>query len=268
LGRNATPFPSQESSLATFHVADGAYADNEGVVTSVDWINRLLVHYSRGDSIDQRPFDRVLLIRIQAFPRRKAREAAETSNLAGWRAALLGPFDTMMQVRSASQTERGDLEINLLTRATLAEVQAARERAERELQASQDQVRQLELLREELFRLTSSVPELPAEAVREVLAVQDKLHVAEKLLERVQERGRRAAELVVESVVFDFQPVDHVRIPMSWKLTTKQKQQVVHAWHQMAEGRLPAQPLAVLDKYFTRVDASNRSSLAAPSIGE
>src|SRR4029079_9171807 len=98
----------------TFHVADGAYADNEGVVTSVDWINRLLVHYSRRDRLQHRPFDRALVIRIQAFPRQKVHQTLQKGNLAGWRAALLGPFDTMMQVRGASQTERGDLEINLL----------------------------------------------------------------------------------------------------------------------------------------------------------
>src|SRR6185436_9127973 len=111
-------------------------------------------------NLEQRPFDRVLLIRIQAFPRQQARRTATNGSLAGWRAALLGPFDTMMHVRSASQTERGDLEINLLTRATVAEMKAARERTEREFQMALAQVEQFEALREELHHLTTKSREV------------------------------------------------------------------------------------------------------------
>ena len=72
--------------VATYHVVDGGYADNEGAVTSVDWINRLLVHYSRAENILGRPFDHVLLIRIQAFPKQVA-YPHNRSALAGWRSA-------------------------------------------------------------------------------------------------------------------------------------------------------------------------------------
>jgi hypothetical protein len=220
----------------------------------------LLVHYSHATSMDQRPFDQVLLIRIQAFPRQKARQAMGSGNLAGWRAALLGPFDAMMQVRSASQTERGDLEINLLTRATLAEVKAARERTEREFQSALAEVEQLELLREQLFERSADEGSIPAESARQYLAVRDKLDVAEAMLTQARDRRRRTHDLFVESVVFDFQPVDHVRIPMSWKLTTKQKRQLDHSWDLLVQGRLPYQPLEVLDRYFDRVQSDRRTS--------
>ncbi len=258
---------SAENPLATFHVADGAYADNEGVVTSVDWINRLLVHYSRGEHLERRPFDRVLLIRIQAFPRQQARRNAANGSLTGWRAALLGPFDAMMHVRSASQTERGDLEINLLTRATLAEFKAARERTESEFQMALAQVEQLESIREELYNLAAAARDSPADVARQYLEVEDKLHAAEGLLRRAQERGRRVNDLLVESVVFDFQPVDQVRIPMSWKLTTSQKRQLDRAWLQLVEGRLQFQPLDVLDRYFARIPPEQFQPTDLPAVG-
>ena len=179
LDHSINPSVSQENSLSTFHVADGAYADNEGVVTSVDWINRLLVHYSRSENLESRRFDRVLLIRIQAIPRQPARKMANRGSLAGWRAALLGPFDTMMHVRSASQTERGDLEINLLTRATMAELKAARERTEREFQMALAQVDQLEAIREQISRLYAGSNLSDAEKARQFMEVHDKLHSAE-----------------------------------------------------------------------------------------
>ena len=254
---------SAENPLATFHVADGAYADNEGVVTSVDWMNRLLVHYSRSENLDQRPFDRVLLIRIQAFPRQHARRAAANGSLAGWRAALLGPFDAMMHVRSASQTERGDLEINLLTRATRAELKAARERTEREYQMALAQVEQFDVLREIFQRLATTARNAGPDAARQFLDVEDKFHAAEGMLKLAQERGRRIDELLVESVVFDFQPVDQVRIPMSWKLTTRQKQQLDRTWRRLVEGRLQYQPLAVLDRYFAPVPTN-----LPPAVGQ
>ena len=103
------------SMIATHHVVDGGYADNEGVVTSVDWLNRLLQIYGNGVEPSSRPFDAVLLIRIHAFPSSGDRERNRSpSPLAGWRAALVGPLHAMLRVRSASQTERGDLEIRLL----------------------------------------------------------------------------------------------------------------------------------------------------------
>lgn len=238
--------------LRTFHVADGAYADNEGVVTSVDWINRLLVHYSKLDQLEARPFDRVLLVRIQAFPRQTPHQAKAAGSLAGWRAALLGPFDTMMRVRSASQTERGDLEINLLTRATLAELKAARERAEREFQSAIAQIEQLEAIREEIRGLSTLSGASAADQARRFLEIEDQLHSAELMLRRAQEHSRLVTELHVESVIFDFQPVDQVQLPMSWKLTTKQKRQIDNSWQALVAGQLPLKPLEVLDRYFPR----------------
>ncbi|MGE3780753.1 MAG: hypothetical protein AB7F89_26430, partial [Pirellulaceae bacterium] len=230
----------------------GAYADNEGAVTSVDWINRLLVYYSRPENIDQRPFDRVLLVRIQAFPRELARTSRPANRLSGWRAALLGPFDTMMKVRSASQTERGDLEINLLTRATLAELRAAKERAEREFQLALTQVDQLERMMDEL-RFSGKPGEPASEAARRVREEEDKWRFAISLLQSSQDRQRRLTDLQVESVVFDFHPADGVSIPMSWKLTARQQRQIDRTWEQLANGYYPHQPLAVVDRYFRRL---------------
>jgi len=259
LRRAGDPF----NPLFAVHVADGAYADNEGAVTSVDWINRLLVYYSRPEQIDSRPFDRVLLIRIQAFPKELARTYRPATSLSGWRAALLGPFDAMMHVRSASQTERGDLEINLLTRATLAELRAAKERSEREFQMALAQVDQLERMLVELRTAPGGAAEAPSEAARRMREEEDKWRFAIEMLQASQDRQRRLAELQVESVMFDFHPADDVAIPLSWKLTVRQQRQIDRTWQRLVDGGYPHQPLAVVDRYFHRRDAQPASSQLA-----
>jgi hypothetical protein len=251
-----------DNPLLQMHVADGAYADNEGAVTSVDWINRLVVYYSRPENIERRPFDRVLLIRIQAIPIRLERTIQPANSLAGWRAALLGPFDTMMRVRSASQTERGDLEINLLTRATLAEVRAARERVEREFQTDLAQVDQLEAILDELRQLADSTPGVQPDLERKFREIDDRLRLAEERLQRSQER-RRTGQLRVESVVFDFQPSDGVPIPLSWKLTSRQQRQIDRTWERLAKGSWSNRPLEILDRYFDRLAATPAHRIAA-----
>src|SRR5262249_6424019 len=94
-----------------YHVADGAYADNEGIVTAVDWINQLCEYYSTPENEPTRPFDRVLFVRVQPFPT-KTPSPAKTGK--GWQFATTGPLQGMLKVRQASQAERGNLEADLL----------------------------------------------------------------------------------------------------------------------------------------------------------
>jgi hypothetical protein len=254
LDETATPADFADP-LYSVHVADGAYADNEGAVTSVDWINRLLVFFSRPENVDRRPFDHVLLVRIQAIPRDLTRTVQAAHGLAGWRAALLGPFDTMMKVRSASQTERGDLEINLLTRATLADLRAARERADRSYQTTLAQIDELESTRQQLRGLDTRDPAL-AEIARRI---EERLRIELEMLKDSGDQQRRLADLRVESVVFDFQPSDGVAIPLSWKLTARQQAQIDRTWSQLVVGSYPHQPLEIVDKYFRR--AADRGAI-------
>src|SRR5205807_5295126 len=86
-----------------YHVADGGYADNEGMATVIDWISQLLLHYSAPGSHAAWPFERILVIRIFPFPI-AAPNPAEINR--GWAYALLGPAETVANVRTASQAER------------------------------------------------------------------------------------------------------------------------------------------------------------------
>jgi hypothetical protein len=94
-----------------YHVADGGYAENEGILTILDWMNQLVKHY---DKPDKRPFDRILVIRIQPFSVQSHPAPADPNK--GWTYDVLGPLDTLQNVRSASQAERDDFDLNLLAK--------------------------------------------------------------------------------------------------------------------------------------------------------
>lgn len=102
------------------HVADGGYVDNEGIFTVAQWINHLLSYYADDndgsnahskDGKPKRPFQRVLIVRIQPFP---PTSAETVINRSGWRMATIGPLDTMMAVRTTSQIERNNKVLELL----------------------------------------------------------------------------------------------------------------------------------------------------------
>jgi hypothetical protein len=93
-----------------YHVADGAYAENGGVFTLLDWADELVERYAHEA---RRPFDRILIIRILPFPLREQPAAAKPNQ--GWTYELLGPLDTIENVRTASQSERNDFDLELLT---------------------------------------------------------------------------------------------------------------------------------------------------------
>jgi hypothetical protein len=175
-----------------FHIADGGYADNDGLVTVIDWLVRLGQRYSVAGA-NPAPFDRVLLVQIRPFPASEATAPAENR---GWLYATVGPLVTMTSVRKASQAERGNLEVKLLR-----------------------QLSRLEPLE------TADPWKLRLESVQLVFAP-------------AQTTTGSPASLV----------------PLSWKLTPRQKLAVRQAWEalvrsQAAEGQ---HPLHVLDRYFQR----------------
>src|SRR5262249_36086746 len=97
------------------HLGDGGYYDSLGVVTLIDWLRQLK------ELGEQNP--RVLVIRIEPFPADDLTKVASTGASVrarqghatqGWLYEALGPLVTMMNVRSASQVARGDLELELI----------------------------------------------------------------------------------------------------------------------------------------------------------
>ncbi|MEX0819019.1 MAG: hypothetical protein WD070_05490 [Pirellulaceae bacterium] len=247
------------SQFGAYHVVDGAYVDNEGAVTSVDWINRLLSHYN-GRRKDQRPFDRVLLLRIQAFPTDLGHASGDVAaSASGWRSALIGPLDAMMTVRSASQTERGDLEVGLLTGMTRARTEVKAREAELKkafavadatsdpsAMGETEQAREQELSAADIARQQSMSRDDSARS----------LEITRTVEEQLNEEIRQAKEVEVFSLMIDFHsPNKSLMVPMSWKLTAKQKNNVDQAWDSLLQGHHPQSPLSSLDRFFARVAA-------------
>ncbi len=253
---------TKQSAISKYHVVDGAYVDNEGAVTSVDWIDRLLHHY-QGRKNSERPFDRVLLVRIQAFPSNVGQASGKVADSAsGWRTALIGPLDAMMTVRSASQTERGDLEVGLLQNVTQSRMEVQKREAE---------LKKVIAVSDVIGDGTSpAVTELdpnadanlsPADVARMQAMSRDNTArvsaITRTVEEHVKEEVRKATEVEVFSVMMDFHsPNKSLGIPMSWKLTTKQKNNVDSAWESLLRGKHPQQPLETLDQFFARVPAT------------
>jgi hypothetical protein len=241
--------------IANYHIVDGGYSDNEGAMTSVDWINRLLTHYSRDDTILERPFDRVLLIRIQAFPKRRAASPYKPNQLAGWTSALLGPLTAMLNVRGTSQMERGDLEVGLLTQATRASIMASKERFESEFRTSQawaDSVEQeVESLESYLRELVNEGKLNDSDIARWSSASRDRLSAARGMVEQIARKRERLAQLSVAAVTFEFQPPQNDWIPFSWKLTESQKRNIDEAWRRLIEKADGDDAFSLLDESFT-----------------
>ena len=88
-----------------FHLADGGYADNEGLVTA------LQTAFNTAMTLNNKKFDRILLIRIMPFPQAELKAASPRT---GWLFGAFGPLLTLNAVRAASQAERSNFELDNL----------------------------------------------------------------------------------------------------------------------------------------------------------
>jgi hypothetical protein len=83
-----------------FHVADGGFFDNYGVVTAVDWLNRLVLPNHKAIGIK-----RVLFVEIRAFPDEEPIDSAPNKPV-GWKTELFGPLLTVFSARISMQNQR------------------------------------------------------------------------------------------------------------------------------------------------------------------
>ena len=115
-----------------------------------------------------------------------------------------------MKVRVASQTERGDLEVNLLTQATMAQIDANKERFESEFklaQARADALEQEAAANETFLRELADQGDVSeADVVRRMRSARDRVSAAESIVDEAAEKRRRIAKLSVASALFDFRP--------------------------------------------------------------
>jgi hypothetical protein len=88
--------PSAGSVTNAYHVGDGGYYDNSGLLSAVEWLR------DAGSSLPDKP---VLLILIDAKPGRE-KEGSSWS----WQKQLVGPIETLLHVRTSSQQLRDSIE--------------------------------------------------------------------------------------------------------------------------------------------------------------
>ncbi len=90
-----------------YHLADGGYYDNFGVASLVDWLRTVLPEIR---NLSGRK--RILLVQVRDAPR----PAPEAGTRTGWVVGALGPLKTLLSIRTATQTARNEMEVDLFQR--------------------------------------------------------------------------------------------------------------------------------------------------------
>lgn len=103
-------------------IGDGAYADNDGIMTALESVSQLIDRFSKLPP-SERPFDRILLINIDNYGANAGHPEIKESGgqIEALSYATIGPLLGLSNVRGASQAERGRLEVGLLQDRTLTE---------------------------------------------------------------------------------------------------------------------------------------------------
>ncbi len=83
-----------------YHVADGGFFDNFGVVTATHWLNRLVLPNHKALGIK-----RVLFVEIRAFHDKQPLNSG-ADKAVGWKMALFGPILTIVNARKSTQSQR------------------------------------------------------------------------------------------------------------------------------------------------------------------
>ena len=96
---------------ANYHLCDGGYSENTGLVAAVRVITDLIHQHIEEKSAP--PFDRILFLSIESFPD----NLVETDDdVTGISSGVIGPLSAIFASRVASQAERAELELELLIR--------------------------------------------------------------------------------------------------------------------------------------------------------
>jgi hypothetical protein len=228
--------------LTSRWVADGGYADNDGVVTA---LNALLQILSNRDARTPLPFERVLLVRIAAFPESRLMATQTPADLAvpsesderraalsGWAKSTFGPLQILLSVRQSSQHERANMELKLLELSS---------RSWRQLTGRWDEIGTMPL---------NLIPVMQEQPTKHPLD---------------PPRGQRAVQIGTIKFVFDpaitapkaGQPEQP---PLSWKMSEKEIRKIDEVWDQMISDPSDANPLR--QKIFF-----STSDVTAPDLG-
>jgi hypothetical protein len=106
----ARPDVPRDLDRVAYHLADGGYYDNFGVMSAIDFLRAVLPDYAAPDPTSSHSRRRVVVLQIRLADS----GTAVAANTQGWLYAAAGPAVTMLHVRSAAQRARNDLEVALL----------------------------------------------------------------------------------------------------------------------------------------------------------
>jgi hypothetical protein len=236
-----------------YHVADGGYSENEGGLTVLEWVYRLLRYYRHPPAgAGPRPFDRVLVIRIQPFPPKKEDVEADTKH--GWLYEALGPITTIQNVRVASQAERNSFDFRLL----VEEVEAVSPAGDKTAKESRDQAR-ARAARDKTTAATHS------RALGADPALVRSAHQQQTLAE--EESRKVLGEITWTTFAFStgdqgvsVSASEEEEVPLSWKLTQKQQKAIENAWQRIKDKKpvviantLNEPPLVTVNRFFRPV---------------
>jgi hypothetical protein len=229
-----------------YHVADGGYADNEGMATVIEWINYLL-NNAKDNAKTKLNFDRILVIRILPFPTSELK-AAEINR--GWLYAFLGPAKTIGNVRTASQADRNRVALELLIESSAVKSLSGKPPDKKAV----DLINQLEKARTRTKLLRAEAITMDEQPEKQQVRAQD-------LTDLTQEVKTTRSELLEHAEISWTAFVcltDHTA-PLSWKLTEKQKADIDCAWERIKNDDqhiippgLEDPPLKTLDHFFPR----------------
>ena len=285
-------------------LCDGGYVDNEGIVTAVNWVDFLLrkkeieikkekssTKTDGSQGIDKKSnkkevFRRILILRIEPNSAPDLNHPSPDGGLKCWFRWLVGPVEAIVNVRTASQSERGNLESDLAEAPLGDEKETPKQKSKSEPAAvkpsgktifqksrtdrAQEWDRQVEdYLSEEAAWLKSAkegddqnsdeTSSILTEKVLGYIARSDNLNKTEKIDQSVALSEKWLDQKVIV-VRVPFPDIGQTP-PLNWKLSHKQK-----AWYRLAIKQLFADegqgkfdkanekdlPTAKLDRLFKR----------------
>lgn len=271
LANNKHAPPKNDPLRYSYHIADGGYADNEGLVTSIRWIEQLVNglvkrEEQKSTSDGERtklPFDRILIVRIMPFPQKEPSTAPKPNH--GLYQSLLGPVSCLNSVRTATQAERGDLELrylaqqmpvknddldsietssafNLDSSKTASKPIGTPSFSSDRLNDLLDRARGLDAAANRIRNKMAAPTKSP---VKKITGKIDSLKKNEKFeyvppdpdslkLKQLESEARllRLASIPLHHVTFQFcKSLDDYQPPLSWKLTPSQIKRVEEAWN-------------------------------------
>jgi hypothetical protein len=254
--------PSQASKLGEeVAICDGGFVDNEGILTAVNWIEFCLKRWA-SEKPDRKTFDRILLLRIEPSAVKDKNLPVSSKGFAGMFRWLTGPAETMVNVRNASQLERGNLETDLVA------LQPIANKKQKETSTGHDQP-QLGMWADGTPAQTQSgveIPEfdkrkLPPNEIRKnweqmldrYIAGSDeqktvpRAYLPKAMLQTGDKAQRNGPVVVVQTITF---ADGNQMIPLNWKLSNRQKQGYLLAWELCSGEDKPLRE--TLDLYFNR----------------